>query len=316
MKNNYYHICVASEYEVMFRSESDYHRAFNCLALAVFETRSVLLADAIMSNHIHFCVQTSAPQELIHKFRISYQRYFNHKYKRVGLLGDSKCTVVELDSPVHCMVAITYVLRNPLHHGVSTTPFEYPYSSVKCYFRKELGNPLNNDAISQKKSKANIAHCAILPEDFKVERSGLICRDSVIDVRHVEHLFNTPQDFVVDMVRSSTKKWREKIASNLYNDDIVSLTSIENSRYMTKQLEENERGLVSKTIYSDLTLCAMIDCDLLKKYSKNTVYELTVNEKVQIARHLRLLCKSSVSQVARCLAVRDDSFYRSILEYK
>lgn len=314
MKNNYYHICVASKYEVMFRSESDYHRAFNCLALAVFETRSVLLADAIMSNHIHFCVQTSAPQELIHKFRISYQRYFNHKYKRVGLLGDPKCTVVELDSPVHCMVAITYVLRNPLHHGVSTTPFEYPYSSVKCYFRKELGNPLNNDAISQKKSKANIAHCAILPEDFKVERSGQICRDSVIDVRHVEHLFNTPQDFVVDMVRSSTKKWREKMASSLYNNDIVSLESIENNKYLIRQLEENERGQVSKTIHSDIFLCETIDGELLKQYSKQSLYELTTNEKVLIARYLMLTCKSSVKQIARCLAVNDDSFFRRIFE--
>lgn len=316
MKNSYYHICVASEFEIMFRSESDYQRAFNCLALAVNETNSVLLADSIMSNHIHFCVQTDSPQVLVSKFRISYQRYFNHKYHRTGLLGDEQATIVELDSPTHCLVAITYVLRNPLHHGVTVTPFEYTYSSVKCYFRKELGNPLNINSLSAKKGKANIAHCSQLPNDYLVEPSGQICRDSVIDARHVEHLFGSPQDFLINLVRSSTKKWRDKIASELNSADIVSLESIENNRESLRKLEENERGQFNVTAYSDQLLCEMIDNELLAGIGKESVYQLYLDEKVAIARHLMLKFKASVPQMARCLAVSDDAFFRIIYEHR
>lgn len=316
MKNNYYHICVASEYEIMFRSESDYQRAFNCLALAVNETQSVLLADAIMSNHIHFCVQTSAPQALVSRFRISYQRYFNHKYKRVGLLGDEDFTMVQLDSPTHCLVAITYVLRNPLHHGVTVTPFGYSHSSVKCYFRKDLGNVLDMNSLSSRRGRANIAHCCKLPSGYWAEKSGQICRDSVIDVGHVEHLYGNPQDFLISLVRRSTKKWREKMASELNSADIVSLESIENNRESLRKLEENEKGQFNTTDYSDQFLCNTIDNELLTGINKESVYQLSLDEKVAIARHLMLKFKSSLPQIARCLAVRDDTFYRIVYEHR
>lgn len=316
MRNTYYHICVASEHSIMFRCESDYQRAFNCLALAVYETQSVLLADAIMSNHIHFCVQTDKPDELISKYRISYQRYFNHKYGHIGLLGDEGASIVELDSPVHCMVAITYVLRNPLHHGVTVTPFEYTHSSVKCYFRKELGNALDFNSLNTKKRRANIAHCCKLPEEFKVEPNGQILRDSVIDTRHVEHLFGTPQDFIINMVRASTKKWREKIATDLYNFNLVSLESIENECNQLRKLEENERGQFNTTVYSDQFLCELIDNEMIQPFKKESVYLLSNEERVIIARHLMLKYKSSVPQLARCLAVSDDSFFRCIYTHK
>lgn len=316
MKNSYYHICVASDYEIMFRCESDYQRAFNCLALAVNETHSVLLADSIMSNHIHFCVQTSSLQALVSKFRISYQRYFNHKYHRTGLLGDDGFTAVELETPTHCLVAITYVLRNPLHHGVTVTPFEYTHSSVKCYFRKELGNPLNVNSLSAKRSRANVAHCCKLPVDYYVEPSGQICRDSVIDVRHVEHLFGSPQEFLINLVRSSTKKWREKIASELNSTDIVSLESIESNRESIRKLEENERGQFNTTVNSDQFLCEIIDNELLPGINKESVYQLPMNDVVAIARHLMLKYKASVPQIARCLAVSDDAFFRIIYDYR
>ena len=40
-----YHFCFSSD-EVMFRSDEDYVRAFNCYALALLKTESLSLADA------------------------------------------------------------------------------------------------------------------------------------------------------------------------------------------------------------------------------------------------------------------------------
>ena len=71
----------------MFRDMEDYHRGFNCFALALHKTGSTGLAEAIMATHTHQIVQTDRPAEFIYHFRRPYSLYFNHKYQRSGQLG-------------------------------------------------------------------------------------------------------------------------------------------------------------------------------------------------------------------------------------
>ena len=310
MKDNYFHICIASEKEVIFRTDNDYRRAFNSLALAVYDTNSVLLADAIMSNHIHFCVQTTNPGELVRLFRNSYQRYFNAKYLRNGMLGDRGHTQVALPDPTHNIVAITYVLRNPLHHGVCTTPFEYKHSSVRVYFRKSLGNELPDIGHKVSLRQSNMPSNRQLPKGFSLDDEGQILRDSVIDVRHVENLFGTPQDFIIDMARYSTKKWRNSLANCLNDNNLISLESIESNRYLESVLEKNEHGKCAKTPYSDIFICNQIDNVLLPKIDLRSVYQMNIQQKLATGRMLHSRYHCSLSQLGRCLAATDDSFYR------
>ncbi len=57
-----YHLCLSSHDEVLFRSESDLIRGFNALALASLTTDSALLADGLLTTHLHFLTQTPAPK--------------------------------------------------------------------------------------------------------------------------------------------------------------------------------------------------------------------------------------------------------------
>lgn len=310
MKDNYFHICIASEREVMFRVDDDYRRAFNSLALAVQDTDSVLLADAIMSNHIHFCVQSRCPGELVRRFRFSYQRYFNAKYGRKGTLGDIGHTMVPLTSPTHNIVAITYVLRNPLHHGVCITPFEYRHSSVKVYFRKNLGNELPTTTRHFSMRNSNLPCNRQLPDGFCLDADGQILRDSVIDVRHVENLFGSPQDFLINMVRFSTKKWRDNLAGNLNDNSLMTLAAIESDRYLESVLEKNEHGKCVKTPYSDIFICNLLDNELLPQNNYRSVYQMVIHQKLTIGRMLNAKYGCSISQLGRCLAATDDSFFR------
>ena len=82
-----YHICISGGDELICRSEEDYYRLFNCIALAIHETDSVLLADAEMSTHAHLGVRTDDPMELFSRAWLMYTRYFNSKYGRQGRLG-------------------------------------------------------------------------------------------------------------------------------------------------------------------------------------------------------------------------------------
>ena len=124
-----YHLCLSSGNEVLFRSKEDFIRGINCLCLAAYKTGAVLLAYSFMSNHVHICARTNSSKKLIRAFRYAYTRYFNAKYDRRGSLGDHGFFQMKIEGLYHLLTAIAYILRNPMHHGVTGTPFGYPYSS-------------------------------------------------------------------------------------------------------------------------------------------------------------------------------------------
>lgn len=82
-----YHICFTSHDEVMFRDAEDHGMFVNLMALRAFATDTELLADAEMSTHFHAVVFAEAPMLFASALRMSYTKYFNHKYDRVGRMG-------------------------------------------------------------------------------------------------------------------------------------------------------------------------------------------------------------------------------------
>lgn len=135
-----YHICVSSHKEVLFRCKEDYFWMMNTLAVTAFKTHTIVIAFSFMSDHIHLVVITQDAAEFVRILRSSYAKYFNLKYGRRGQLGERHFFKIELKGLYHTLAAVNYVLRNAVHHGVTSTPFEYPYNSANCYFRKELGH--------------------------------------------------------------------------------------------------------------------------------------------------------------------------------
>lgn len=102
----------------MFRQDRDYIHANNCLCLAAHKTDSSLLAYSIMSNHAHIGVRTEDPHEFMKAYRYPYNRYFNQRYGRKGMLGEKHFFQCEIDGLYHLLAAISYILRNALHHGM------------------------------------------------------------------------------------------------------------------------------------------------------------------------------------------------------
>ena len=100
-----YHLCLSAGDEVMFRDLEDYHRGFNCFALALHKTGSTGLVETFMSTHTHQLVQTADPAEFMYCFRLPYTMYFNRKYGRRGGLGEKRHFTMEIDGYYHTMAA-------------------------------------------------------------------------------------------------------------------------------------------------------------------------------------------------------------------
>lgn len=303
-----YHLCLSSKNEILFRCEEDFIRGINCLCLTVYRFEASLSAYVFMSNHVHICIRAEDPDKLIRAFWYMYTRYFNSKYGRNGHLGEPDSFKLEIEGLYHLLTAIAYILRNPMHHGVTGTPFGYPYSSIRALFRKDFGWENDLECLPEKSEYRYLPRHQSLPESFRMDKHGMIMPECAIDVADVEHQFSTARSFLYYMNRLSGEKWEEEQSKDSNGQKPVTLSDIENENTFQdiKVLLINEHGRSNYNAVTDVQLCEEIDTDIVPRLGKRSVYELTQQEKKQIAIFLMRKYHVPAVQVLRCLALHDE----------
>ena len=300
-----YHICISGGNEVLCRDEEDYVRYFNSLAMACAETGSTLLAESIMSNHVHECVRTSVPERFIENQRYKYSRYFNAKYGRRGRLGEKVPFIIELQGLYHTIAALSYVLRNAVHHGISPTPFAYSHCSARVIFAQATGHEPSDTFMPRHNVRAHLPSRQRCPEGYRMDKSGLILREDVIDTVDVEHMYGTARAFLYYMNRLSGEEWRREQAKDKVESNPITLETIETGIRLqtTEQMLRNEHGKNDYMTMDDRKLCNLIDKVILSKKKVSSVYMLSLEERSFIASYLLREYRLPQSQIQRCLAM-------------
>lgn len=301
-----YHVCLSAGEEIMFRDLEDYNRGFNCFALALYRSNSTGLVESFMSNHFHLMIQTEDPKEFMYNMRQPYSKYFNRKYCRNGRLGEKHHFQLEISGLHHHLAAMSYTLRNALHHGVSPIPYAYPHSSVNSIFRKEMGKTSDERLIPQKSYYKYIGRRAEYPSSYKMNKNGLFLRESVLDIAQVENMFVTPRSFDYYMGRKTSEDWQKEQSKDNLQIPPVRLEDIEaGARMQTLEammINENGKGNYRKI--SDIDLCIEIDQFILPEFGKGSVYLLSDQEKRKIAELLYRKYLIKETQIRRCLVYK------------
>lgn len=301
-----YHVCLSAGEEIMFRDLEDYNRGFNCFALALYRSNSTGLVESFMSNHFHLMIQTEDPKEFMYNMRQPYSKYFNRKYCRNGRLGEKHHFQLEISGLHHHLAAMSYTLRNALHHGVSPIPYAYPHSSVNSIFRKEMGKTSDERLIPQKSYYKYIGRRAEYPSSYKMNKNGLFLRESVLDIAQVENMFVTPRSFDYYMGRKTSEDWQKEQSKDNLQIPPVRLEDIEaGARMQTLEammINENGKGNYRKI--SDIDLCIEIDQFILPEFGKGSVYLLSDQEKRKIAELLYRKYHINEMQIRRCLVYK------------
>ena len=305
MKKENYHICLSGGDEVYCRSEEDYIFCFNALALAVHETETSLLADSIMSTHLHECVCSEDPLLLIKRQRYPYTRYFNRKYHRKGMLGQAKPFIMKLDGTYHNLAAITYTFRNALHHGVAPTPFAYRHSSARVIFRKSLGHDEECKMLSPSRQHRHLPYRVKCPPGYRMDKTGLILREDVIDTVYVEHMYSSPRSFLYHMNLLTSEEWIREQEKDRTEGTPITIELIETGvRYQSLgEMLANEHGNKNYRRMGDIELCTLIDKTLLPERGIESVYTMSLSEKNAIANLLKAQYHIPIAQINRCLAM-------------
>ena len=273
MKGKIYHLCYTSHGEVLCRKYLDYCMLFNCIAQATIGTDAQLLAYAIMSTHVHLIVITEHPAAYIQRIRSSYTQMFNRRYRRKGTLGEPSFYFVELIGRRHVTAAISYVLRNPVHHELTSNPYDYEFSSIGLYFRKETRRPEGT-----RPKKAAKPFVAIIRRDNRQrlpeglifdDETGQIEPSQLVNSAVVEGFFGSYAAFDYGLQRRDYQVWE------------------------TEQLQDRD----------GMDVCALVDEKYVPGYGKKSYAQLTDSEKVAIADSIRRQYGVGKAVLSRCLGI-------------
>ena len=302
-----YHFCITSHNEVLFRDDEDARSITNIIALEAFNNHVELWVDAVMTTHLHgialaeeihviqFCRQT--------KMRIT--KYHRGRHLGQGPLFDQGIFILPLNGNNHILAAISYVLRNGLHHGQSSTPFSYPHCTANYLFRKDLGKePIHAVYTSRQDIASMLPRRSVFPDFFAMDKNGMLIRSSFEQIPMVEYYYRTPRCFDYFMSRLSGEEWKREQQQEDARDAPITLESIEptspHETIANMLARENGR---STTRLSDTDLCQIIDKEYVPHYNKQSVYQLSQEQRLRIKYDLALQYYASDPQIRRCLAL-------------
>ena len=276
----------------MFRGRQDYIRFINSMALLADKYEVRILAFAVMSNHYHIGLMADSFERFSHSLKVSYANYYRSRYN--SRIPASSTFTLEAVGNLHIVALLSYILRNPVHHGLVGHPFAYPYSSASSYFTymSSLYSIGHHPAIKREKTRA--------PDTFVSDREGMIDPMSFVDFRMVETLYATSGRFMYCLSRYSGPKWEmdqlEEDASALP----VTLRNVESQGVDYDECLKNERGH-GKLLIPDQLICEWVDSVMVPGYDCRSFAELTPMQLKEVSRKIRSKWNVSDEQFRRCL---------------
>lgn len=103
-----------------------------------------------MTNHYHILIKTNKPNvsQAVQYLNVTYSKYFNYKYKRVGHLWQGRYHSTFLYDDIHYFDVVKYIERNPIKANMVKNILDYKYQSLYQWKTKgKFFNLLENSMI-------------------------------------------------------------------------------------------------------------------------------------------------------------------------
>lgn len=280
---NFHHLCSKGN-NVLFRDNQDFIYFVNKFAIAVTSYKINVLAMTTMSTHFHtiiFDADNTQLDQLILKLKRVYAIYYKNKYG-FGLKNMIEMTYREFSGNMSLETEMLYVLRNPMHHYVMSSPFNYTFSSAYSLYQEELTdkNVLENylsqyrtpKQLSNREFKSifGVEHAA---EYLKIDTKGMITFDSFINRKLARSVWSNFKFFMNGII-SNVKD----VSSQVIDQDVLDMKS---------------------DTMSDFEVCKIIDDKAAALGLKS--FHFFSHEQLEIVISILNRHHIPKSQIARCL---------------
>src|SRR3990172_6318053 len=126
----FYHVIArGNQRQAIFQHDLDrlehYRMRYGC----------TLYAYVLMPNHVHLLVETGPTplSKIMQGLQVTYTRYFNQRYHKVGHLFQGRYTAILCDRDPYLVELVRYLHLNPARMRTPLNPWRYPWSSHRAY---------------------------------------------------------------------------------------------------------------------------------------------------------------------------------------
>lgn len=204
---------------IFFYDDQERRLALNFLAIAVYQSNSILLAYALMTNHFHFIIQGDAI--VVRTFWECYSRmlknYFSH-HGRAGILKGIQAGYTPINDIRQLRTEIAYVIRNPFVARKDVHVFACPWSSGYLYFNPLLpedGDPATK--LNARERRAFLCSRQVVELDSRIHvKDGCAQAWSFVDYKQAEGYYDNARQFVHSVLKNvegqmeTARKYGEK----------------------------------------------------------------------------------------------------------
>lgn len=280
------------------REKEDYYKCINCIAISANKSATKILAYTILSNHIHLIIHSQNTPLFTHSFKDSYTKFYNNKYKKKGKIFKKANIETEINTKNEFIIKTNYVLKNPVHHFITRSAFDYPFTSINIYYSDNTAYKTEIKRCPHKLEKQYIsAHNLPLTQELFMDINGHIKPESFLHYKELESIYETHRSFIYNM----TKLTKDE-------EDLIYL---EGSKRNIKEIIQTMDFKVFKL--SDIDLCDKID-RIVKHELKIKHFQYTIPNtyRLKLAHKLTKSKQTSIEQASRCLALSKNE----IIQYK
>ena len=184
---------------VLFETPRDKVFAINLMAILAWMYHLRVYCDVVMDTHFHIVVQ-GLPEDVA-RFEMQMKRQLTMYFRRTGRPELLK-TGIWIDhevikDDVELMQKIIYAFRNPMDAGYPYLPEDYPWGAGRSFFhREEMMAARRIGDMTQDERRAWFHTREKLPEDWLVDREGMILPCCRIDLKAVHRLFGSPRRYI------------------------------------------------------------------------------------------------------------------------
>lgn len=269
----YYHVSSHGlEKNDIFKTTGDFILGMNDIAICVLRFDVRILCFCLMSNHFHFVLYGTS--EACRLFSEEYKRRCAMRMRRAaGEVQGMRTVDVQVNlisNREYLENVIAYVLRNPVAAGIMVLPNHYRWSSADLYFRcgfQETGERLND--MSDRKRFRIMKSRVQVPDNYMVDAHGMVLPSCYVDSDTVENIFRHPSRLLM------------LLAKRVENDVELML------------------GIADQIGMTDQDILTQMPVLIRKEFGKDTIEELSMEQRIKLCVLLRRNYKAGIKQIAR-----------------
>lgn len=274
--SDFYHVCTdGASLDWLFKDDSDFIAGVNRTGICAVVSGVKLVSFVLMDNHVHFILYGDMPscKDFILRYKNLTGRYIYSKYGLKEYTHTLPAEIIRIDSIDRLVTTVAYLDRNPIVAGWGKMPDEYRWGVSRFIFRTQWGCEKfrNLDTLSFREQRVLLGTHVRLPQDWRVDESGMLDVRCFVDVAFLEKLFRSPGRY-------------------LY--------------FLSRKLEgavDQFFTMGTKTFVLDKDLRFIVEKLAKEHYGERDIRLLNVNARLHIARKLRYEYASTVKQISRML---------------